>query len=204
MNGGQRRQILLLRRQAGGSLTEGASEYQPEETAYQVRRSRLIQTATTTRQPTVKVREMAGMKVVMKATPMAVQTAMTVMMDQVEFRGNQVAREHEKWWITTRGQVLRWEVKTELRGTRTMAMMKKKRMTKNKMTKERRTMTIKKAMGMTKTRKMMGKGSRMKMMRMTAEVATVVQAAMLAPIGTGIPQLKMQAAMMMNNARCNF
>ncbi|XBI96881.1 hypothetical protein VPH35_033101 [Triticum aestivum] len=63
----------------------------------------------------------------------------------------------------------------------------KKRMTKKKMMKERRTMTMKKAMGMTKTRKMMGKGSRMKMMKMTAEVATVVQAAMVAPIGTRIP-----------------
>ncbi|XBI02865.1 hypothetical protein VPH35_131361 [Triticum aestivum] len=72
------------------------------------------------------------------------------------------------------------------------------------MMKERRTMMMKKAMGMTKTRKMMGRGSRMKMMKMTAEVATVVQAAMVAPIGTRIPQLKTQAAMMMNNARCNF
>ena len=105
MNGGQRRQILLLRRQAGGSLTEGASEYQPEEIAYQVRRSRLIQTATTARQPTVKVREMAEIKVVMKATAAKVQTAMMVMMDQVEFRGNQVAREHDKRLITMGGGV---------------------------------------------------------------------------------------------------
>ena len=100
MNGGQRRQILLLRRQAGGSLIEGASDYQPAETAYQVRRSRLIPTATTARQPTVKVREMAGIKVVMKAIAIAVRTAM---MDQVEFRGNQVAREHDKWLITMGG-----------------------------------------------------------------------------------------------------
>ena len=169
-----------------------------------MRRSRLIQTATIARQPTVKAREMAEIKVVMKATPMAVQTAMTVMMDQVEFRGNQVAREHDKRLITTRGKVLTWGGKTELRGMRTMKMMKKKRMTKKKRMKERRTMTMKKAMGMAKTRNTMGKGSRMKMMKMTAEVATVVQAAMVAPIGTGIPQLKMQAAMMMNNARCNF
>ncbi|KAF7019566.1 hypothetical protein CFC21_032728 [Triticum aestivum] len=58
---------------------------------------------------------------------------------------------------------------------------KKKRM------KERRTMTMKKAMGMIKTRKMMGRGSRMKMMKMTVEVATVVQAAMVAPVGMRIP-----------------
>ena len=37
---------------------------------------------------------------------------------------------------------------------------------------------------------MMGRGSRMTMMKMTVEVATVAQAAMVAPVGMRMSQLK--------------